>query len=88
MSFNWMPEDICCDLTLFVFIIISRKSLYSAIVAFLLACFTFYHSAGHFIAAEVRIGLFLEYWQYFKLWCSGVRFVFSLNVSLFSTSSQ
>uniref|UniRef100_A0A9J7Z5F4 Chloride channel K n=1 Tax=Cyprinus carpio carpio TaxID=630221 RepID=A0A9J7Z5F4_CYPCA len=30
----------------------TEKSLYSALVAFLLACFTFYHSAGYFIAAE------------------------------------
>jgi len=81
-----MPEEICSDLTLFVFLITSRKPLYSAIVAFLLACVTFYHSAGHFIAAEVRIGLFLEYLQYFKLWCSGVLYL--LSFSLFSTSSQ
>ncbi|XP_056124091.1 chloride channel K [Rhinichthys klamathensis goyatoka] len=33
----------------------TEKSLYSAIVAFLLACFTFYHSAGHFIAAELTM---------------------------------
>uniref|UniRef100_A0A8C1GJ52 Chloride channel K n=1 Tax=Cyprinus carpio TaxID=7962 RepID=A0A8C1GJ52_CYPCA len=59
LSFDWMPGDICCDLTqscfLFEFIILSRKSLYSAIVAFLLACFTFYHSAGHFIASELTM---------------------------------
>lgn len=83
MSFDWMPGDTCCDLTqsglLFVFIILSRKSLYSAIVAFLLACFTFYHSAGHFIAAEVRIGLFLEYWQCIRLTCS--LFMYLLSVS-------
>lgn len=82
MCFDWVPKDICCDLTqsclLFVFVIISRKALYSAIVAFLLACFTFYHSAGHFIAAEVRIGVFLEYWQYIKLGCSGVHVFYLL----------
>uniref|UniRef100_A0A9J8D7I0 Chloride channel K n=1 Tax=Cyprinus carpio carpio TaxID=630221 RepID=A0A9J8D7I0_CYPCA len=33
----------------------TEKSLYSAIVAFLLACFTFYHSAGHFIASELTM---------------------------------
>uniref|UniRef100_A0A672LME0 Chloride channel protein ClC-Kb-like n=1 Tax=Sinocyclocheilus grahami TaxID=75366 RepID=A0A672LME0_SINGR len=33
----------------------TEKSLYSAIVAFLLACFTFYHSAGYFIAAELTM---------------------------------
>ncbi|XP_055043271.2 chloride channel K [Misgurnus anguillicaudatus] len=33
----------------------TEKALYSAIVAFLLACFTFYHSAGHFIAAELTM---------------------------------
>ncbi|KAI2649742.1 Chloride channel protein ClC-Kb [Labeo rohita] len=33
----------------------TEKALYSAIVAFLLGCFTFYHSAGHFIAAELTM---------------------------------
>ncbi|XP_051518056.1 chloride channel K [Myxocyprinus asiaticus] len=33
----------------------TEKALYSAIVAFLLACFTFYHSAGRFIAAELTM---------------------------------
>ncbi|XP_057175519.1 chloride channel K [Triplophysa rosa] len=33
----------------------TEKAIYSAIVAFLLACFTFYHSAGRFIAAELTM---------------------------------
>ncbi|KAA0707094.1 Chloride channel protein [Triplophysa tibetana] len=33
----------------------TEKAIYSAIVAFLLACFTFYHSAGRFIASELTM---------------------------------
>ncbi|KAG1961664.1 chloride channel protein [Pimephales promelas] len=39
---------------IFIFALLG-KPLYSAIVAFLLACVTFYHSAGHFIAAELTM---------------------------------